>query len=94
MKRLDHIPTVEEAAEAQKGNGLCESYWWVRGWNFNRPVIARVGIGAHVREGAYVWVEMGDNCPIGGFHKADLERAGIQLVFFGPIEPPKEIFAE
>lgn len=90
MKRYDHIPTVEEAHAAQIGNGLGESYWWVTGWNFNRPTIARLGIGAHVREGRFVWLEVGDNCPVGGFRADALTASGISFVFVGPIECPHD----
>lgn len=91
MKRLDRYPTVAEVA-ASYAPPLAESYWWVTGWGFNRPVMACIGVGAHVREGAYVWIEVGDNCPIGGYKVSDLERAGVRMSFVGPIPFPAELF--
>ena len=88
MKRYDHIPTLEEAKQAQKDNGLHESYWWITGWNFNRPVIGHIGIGADILEGAYVWLHAGDNAPSEGWKSEDLK--GIPFVFVGPIECPHD----
>jgi len=84
MVRLDRYPTVAEVV-ASYAPPLAESYWWATGWTLNRPVVARIGVGAHIREGAYVWIQMGDHCPIGGYKVADLERVGIIMSFVGPI---------
>lgn len=89
LKRLDHIPTVEEALAAQQP-GLFESYWWVTGWDLNRPTIAKIGVGTQMGIGDFVWIDVGDNCPIGGY-KAAAELAGIQFTFIGPIECPEEL---
>lgn len=91
MKRLDRYPTVAEVL-ASYAPPLCESYWWATGWEFNRPVVARIGVGGHIREGSYVWVEVGDNCPIGGYKVSDLERVGVKMSFIGPILFPTELF--
>ncbi len=78
------FPTIAEAQAAQKAP-LCESYWWFEGWDFNRPVIACVNIGAHVREGAYVHVTFfADNFnPVSGYREAQMK--GVPMKFTGPI---------
>lgn len=86
MIKLNRFPTVQEAAEASKASGLPESYWWIRGGNLNRPVIAEIGVGAHIKTGSYVWVIFGDNCPVGGLRVTDLAAQSFELQ--GPIPPP------
>lgn len=81
------IPSVEDAVAAQKETGLPESYWWVKGWNFNRPLIARVNVSAHVLLGARVRVTMGDNCPEHGYLASEIEGCGLE--FSGPILMPE-----
>jgi hypothetical protein len=88
VNQLDHIPTVEEA-KAAVYPGLYESYWWVTGWNFNRPVMAKVGVAVRMNGGPYVWVEMGGNCPPFGYKATDL--TGINFTFYGPIPLPKQL---
>lgn len=93
MQRYDHLPTVEAALAAQAHNGLHESYWWVTGWNFNRPIIGQIGIGVVLREAkseSYVWLRAGDNCPAQGWKASELE--GIPFVLVGPIECPHGLF--
>jgi hypothetical protein len=81
---LECIPSLEQVKSAIVAP-LSESYWWVTGWNFNRPVIAQLGIGAHVKDGAYVWVRFFDDAhmPTSGYKASEL--AGIPFRFSGPI---------
>ncbi len=88
MQTLHRIPTVTEAVAAITPP-LCESYWWLTGWNFNRPVIARIGVGGHITKGPFVIVWVGDNCPAHGFREEDLRHAN--FILRGPIELPEEL---
>jgi len=54
-------------------------------------VVARVGVGWDIREGAYVWIKVGAHCPAGGYKTADLERVGITMSFVGPIPFPADL---
>jgi len=92
MTRYDHIPTVEEAGAAQREVGLPETWWWVTGWGFNRPTIARLNVSCHVEHGPCVRVTVGNNCPEWGWKSEEL--AGISFVFVGPIPCPREKLAE
>lgn len=85
------IPTVEELQPTIKPP-LHESYWWFKGWHFNRPVIARLNIAGGIKGGVvshWVRVEVGDLCPVGGYAASDFE--GIKVELIGPIELPQEM---
>ena len=90
MRLLNRLPTVEEALAANQ-SPLCESYWWFRGWNFNRPLIASIHVGGHVKNGPFVWMAVGSDCPNFGFREADMQ--GISFEMVGPI-PLAEQFLE
>lgn len=87
MQTLSRTPTIEEVRAACKATGLPESYWWMRGGNLNRPTIARLSIGIHSKEGAYVLIWFGDNCPAGGY-KADVVEQWGPFQYEGPISGP------
>ena len=82
MLRLNRLPTVEEATAATQ-RPLCESYWWFRGWNFNRPLIATIHVGVHYQTGPFVWMAVGPNCPQLGYRESDMQ--GLSFEMIGPI---------
>lgn len=88
MHLINRLPTVDEAAQSVTPP-LYESYWWFTGWNFNRPVIATIYIGANIKTGHFVHMQVGDNCPVAGYRKEDMD--GLQFELLGPIELPEEL---
>lgn len=86
----NRLPTVDEAAAAIQPP-LHESHWWFIGWNFNRPVIATIYIGADIKTGHYVHMQVGDNCPARGYRQEDMD--GRQFELIGPIELPEDLRA-
>ena len=88
---IQGFPTVEQITPTIK-KPLSESYWWFSGLNFNRPIIARIGIGTKfynqkVENFVIIWV--GDNCIAKGYTKEDIGEKNFTLI--GPIELPKEL---
>lgn len=43
-------PVLDDFVDSSERIGA-ERYYWVRGWNFNRPVLCRVTMGARTRDG-------------------------------------------
>ena len=85
---LNRFPTLDEVRAANRSTGLPESYWWIRGGDLNRPVIACLSIGVHINEGAYVLAWFGENVPPGGIKVKDLPG---EYELEGPIPPPSWI---
>jgi hypothetical protein len=90
----NRLPSLDEVRAAIQPP-LTESYWWFEGWNFNRPVIAEVGVGVkHSKidlkneNGPYVWCrffEEGFDRYMDAGESAELVKMGTKLKFTGPI---------
>ncbi len=92
MKRLDRVPTVEEALEALLDYKGSTSYWWFQEAGSTYPLIVEIGISIRKVEDKNercVWI---DSPTIFGFETRETaDFSDIPVVFVGPIEPPYDL---
>ena len=92
MTTLTALPSPISATLFSAPGMQSESYWWLTGGDFNRPVMACMGVGVRLGEGGYVWLRVW-----GGYHGNSYEQSDLENVFgafqlHGPVEFPKHLW--